>query len=168
MRILRDAYFVAIALNHLAVDLLNSQKEILLVFVAPSLGLSNADIGLVVLIYAVVGSFSQPIFGLLADRFRVHWLSGGSLLWMAFWFSVALFIQGRLAVVPLIVGALGSGAFHSAGTERATSRGEKLMLGQAATAASLFFLFGQAALVLIVTLRRDTGSGGVPASAVGW
>ena len=87
---------------------------------------------------------------------------------MAFWFSVALFIQGRLAVVPLIVGALGSGAFHSAGTERATSRGEKLMLGQAATAASLFFLFGQAALVLIVTLRRDTGSGGVPASAVGW
>ena len=67
MRILRDAYFVAIALNHLAVDLLNSQKEILLVFVAPSLGLSNADIGLVVLIYAVVGSFSQPIFGLLAD-----------------------------------------------------------------------------------------------------
>ena len=51
MRILRDAYFVAIALNHLAVDLLNSQKEILLVFVAPSLGLSNADIGLAADVY---------------------------------------------------------------------------------------------------------------------
>ena len=117
-------------------------------FLAPALALSNADIGLVVLMYAAVGSFSQPIFGLFADRFRVHWLSGGSLLWLAVCFSVALVIQDRLAVVPLVLGALGSGAFHSAGTERATSRGENLMLGEAVTAASIFSLFGQAALAI--------------------
>ena len=91
MRILRDAYFVAIALNHLAVDLLNSQKEILLVFVAPSLGLSNADIGLAADVY-----------------------------------PLALVLQTNSILILM------------------------------------------AALVLIVTLRRDTGSGGVPASAVGW
>ena len=125
MRLLRDAYFVALAVNHLAIDLLNSQKEILVVFLAPSLGLSNADIGLVILIYAAFSSVTQPLFGLLADRFEAHWLSGGSLLWMAGWFSVAVSLPGRWALLALIIGALGSGAFHSAGTERATTRGDR-------------------------------------------
>ena len=65
---MRDGVFVAVAFNHLVVDLLNGQSGILLVFLAISLGLSNSDIGLVTLIYISVGSLTQPLFGLLADR----------------------------------------------------------------------------------------------------
>jgi len=165
VRLLKDAYFVAVALNHLAVDVLNSQKAILLVFLAPSLGLSNADIGLVALIYSFFGSLTQPLFGLLADRFKAPWLSGGSLLWMAGWFAVAVSLPGRWPIPALIIGALGSAAFHSAGTERATTRGETLMAGRAATAASLFFLFGQAGLsfgpALGGVLLQELGARGV-------
>ncbi len=165
MRLLKDAYFIAVALNHLAVDVLNSQKAILLVFLAPSLDLSNADIGLAALIISCFGSLTQPLFGLLADRFKTPWLSGGSLLWMAGWVAVAVSLPGRWPITALIIGAFGSAAFHSAGTERATTRGETLMVGRAATAASLFFLFGQAGLsfgpALGGVLLQELGARGV-------
>ena len=58
MRVLRDGYFLGIGTNHLAVDMLNSQIAVLVVYLSPSLGLSNSDIGLVVLIYLGCGSVS--------------------------------------------------------------------------------------------------------------
>ena len=76
IRLVRDAYFLAVSLNHFAVDLLNSQLGILVVFLAPVLGLDNSDIGLIVLISTSVGSLTQPIFGWLADRYSARWLSG--------------------------------------------------------------------------------------------
>ena len=51
MRVLRDGYFLGVGANHLAVDILNTQMAVLVVYLTPSLGLSNSDIGLVVLIY---------------------------------------------------------------------------------------------------------------------
>ena len=136
MRIMRDGFFVSVAFNHLVVDLLNGQSGILLVFLALSLGLSNSDIGLVTLIYISVGSVTQPLFGLLADRPGSGWLSGASLLWMAACFSAAVLLPGRWALLALILGSLASGVFHSAGTERATARGASLMPERIATAAS--------------------------------
>ena len=142
IRLVRDAYFLAVSLNHFAVDLLNSQLGILVVFLAPVLGLDNSDIGLIVLISTSVGSLTQPLFGWLADRYSARWLSGVSLLWIALWMSMAVSVNVQLAIPLLIVGCLGSAGFHAAGTERATERGSIIMLGRAATAASLFFLFG--------------------------
>src|SRR6185503_15701052 len=46
----------------------------------------------------------------------------------------------------LVAGALGSAAFHPPGAHKAAQIGQVHMAGQAATAASLFFLFGQAGL----------------------
>ena len=69
IRLIRDGYFLSVSLNHFAVDLLNSQLGILVVFLAPVLGLANSDIGLIVLVYTSVGSLTQPIFGWLADRY---------------------------------------------------------------------------------------------------
>ena len=66
--LLRDGYFLALSLNHFAVDLLNSQRSILLVYLAPYLGLDNSDIGLVALGYDMLASLTQPLFGWLADR----------------------------------------------------------------------------------------------------
>lgn len=129
-------------------DLLNSQRAILLVYLAASLGLDNADIGLVALSYAMVGSLTQPLFGWLADKYHIRWLSGISLVWMILWFSVAVTVTGFWAIGTLVVAALGSAAFHAAGTERATTRGKNILFGKAAAAASLFFLFGQAGLAI--------------------
>jgi FSR family fosmidomycin resistance protein-like MFS transporter len=142
IRLIRDSYFLAVSLNHFAVDLLNSQLGILVVFLAPVLELNNSDIGLIVLIYTSVGSLTQPIFGWLADRFSTRWLSGVSLLWIALWMSIAVSVDIQWSIPLLIVGCLGSAGFHAAGTERATNRGSTIMFGRAATAASLFFLFG--------------------------
>lgn len=143
IRLVRDTYFLAVSLNHLAVDLLNSQLGLLVVFLAPVLMLDNSDIGLIVLISTSVGSLTQPIFGWLADRYSTtRWLSGVSLLWIAVWMSMAVSVHVRWAIPLLIIGCLGSAGFHAAGTDRATERGGILMLGRASTAASLFFLFG--------------------------
>ncbi len=142
IRLIRDSYFLAVSLNHFAVDLLNSQLGILVVFLAPVLGLANSDIGLIVLIYTSVGALTQPIFGWLADRYSTRWISGASLLWIVLWMSTAVSTKIEWAIPLLVVGSLGSAGFHAAGTERATERGSVIMLGRAATAASLFFLFG--------------------------
>ena len=144
--LIKDSYFVSIALNHLAVDLLNSQRSILLVYLAPSLGIQNAGIGLISLIYAMVASLSQPIFGWIADRYNLPWLSGISLVWMIVWLSFSALGLGNYVIVTLIVAALGSAAFHASGTEKATSRSQMILLGKVATGASLFFLFGQVGL----------------------
>ena len=142
MRILRDSYFVAVAANHLAVDLLNTQMAILVVFLAPSLGLSNADIGLVVLIYTASGSLTQPVFGWLADRYRFHWICGSSLLWQAGWLSAVVLLPDRWAIPAIAIAALGTAGFHAIGYERATARGDHLMVGRAASSASVFIFFG--------------------------
>ena len=94
------------------------------------------------LVYTSVGSLTQPIFGWLADRYSTRWLSGASLIWIALWISIAVSTNIQWAIPLLIVSTLGSAGFHAAGTERATERGRIIMLGRAATAASLFFLFG--------------------------
>ena len=142
MRILRDSYFVAVAANHLAVDLLNTQMAILVVFLAPSLGLSNADIGLVVLIYTASGSLTQPVFGWLVDRYRFHWICGSSLLWQAGWLSAVVLLPDRWTIHAIAIAALGTAGFHATGYERATARGDHLMIGRAASSASVFIFFG--------------------------
>ena len=142
MRVLRDGYFLGVGANHLAVDILNTQMAVLVVYLSPSLGLSNSDIGLVVLIYMACGSITQPVFGWILDKYRNEWIVGAALLWLAGWVSVAVIVSGMWTIVALSIGALGSAAFHASGIERATMRGGIIMGGRAATAASIFICFG--------------------------
>ena len=145
MRLLRDSYFFAVSTTHFAVDLLGSQMSILMAFFAQSLGLSNTEIGLVIGGYSFVSAISQPLFGWLIDRVGPRWIAPGGLFWTAGFLSLALAIGDRASLPLLVIGGLGSGAFHPAGTMEATRRGQEHFAGRAATAASIFFLFGQAA-----------------------
>jgi FSR family fosmidomycin resistance protein-like MFS transporter len=61
-------------------------------------------------------------------------------------FSLAVLLEGRIVLLPLVLTAVGSGAFHPAATMEATARGRLHFAGRAAFAASLFFLFGQIGL----------------------
>jgi FSR family fosmidomycin resistance protein-like MFS transporter len=145
MRLLRDQLFLTVSTTHFAVDLLGSQIAILMAFFAQTMGLSNTDIGLVTGGYSFASAFSQPFFGWLIDRIGPRWAASGGLFWSAGSISIALLLQSQASLPFLIIAGLGSGAFHPAGTMEATRRGQEHFAGRAATAASIFFIFGQAA-----------------------
>jgi len=144
MSMLRDVSFMAVALAHLAVDVLNAQRGLLLAAWSIPLGLTNTAIGMVSMLYSFAASLSQPAFGVMADRAGPRRLAVGGVIWMAACFGLALVVQGYLALVLLILSALGSAAFHPAGTMESSEIGKLHFHGEAMTAASLFFMFGQA------------------------
>lgn len=146
MNFLRDRSYLATVLAHLGVDLLNSQKSLLLAFLSTPLGLTNSLIGLVSSLYSLSASVSQPLFGLLADRFGTRWVAAGGVLWLSGLFGAAMLAPGYLALVLLVLAALGSAAFHPAGAMEAALRGRESFAGREATAASVFFFFGQGGL----------------------
>jgi FSR family fosmidomycin resistance protein-like MFS transporter len=143
MTLLFDSHFSAVALGHLAVDILNGQRAVLLAFLSGPLGLSNAALAAVSTIYIVSAALIQPVFGLLADRVGPRWVVAGGMLWMATFFSLAVIVPGQAALALLVLASLGSGAFHPAGAMQATLRGRDHLAGRETTAASYFFLFGQ-------------------------
>jgi FSR family fosmidomycin resistance protein-like MFS transporter len=145
MSLLLDAFFSSVAFSHFVVDVLNGNTSVLLAYFSGPLVLTNATIGLVSTTYTVAGSLMQPIFGVLSDRFGARWVVAGGVFWMAVFYSLAMVIPDRTALVFLVLASLGSGAFHPAGTMQATRRGRDHD-GRETTATSYFFLFGQAGL----------------------
>ena len=143
MSLLLDRLFAIVAFGHLAVDILNGQRAVLLTYLSGPLGLSNTALSLVSTLYITIGALSQPVFGHLADRWGPRWLVTGGVLWMGIFFSLALFVPGYWALAFLVVASLGSGAFHPAGTMEANLRGRERFSGRETTAMAYFFLFGQ-------------------------
>lgn len=135
-------------LAHLAVDLLNGSRSVLLAFLSIPLGLTNTLIGLFSTIYTLTASLSQPFFGYLADRIGIRPLAFFGVLWMAAMFGLAFVVEGKVALLFLILAAIGSGAFHPAGAMEATLRGRDHFSGKETTAASIFFLFGEGGLAI--------------------
>jgi FSR family fosmidomycin resistance protein-like MFS transporter len=146
MSLLKNKSFLAASLAHFAVDLLNSTRPVILVFLSVPLGLTNTLIGLIGTFYTLANSLSQPLFGYFADRFGIRSLAFIGVIWMSLMFGIAVVVEGQIALVFLILAALGSAAFHPAGTMEATLRGRDQESGRETTAASIFFLFGQAGL----------------------
>lgn len=148
MNLLRDPSFLAAALAHFGVDLLNSQKSLILAFLSTPLGLTNSLIGLINTLYTLSASLAQPLFGLLADRFGSRWVVAGGVVWLSAAFTAAVLAPGYWSLALLVVAAVGSAAFHPAGAMEATLRGQEHIVGRETTAASLFFFFGQGGLAL--------------------
>ena len=107
--------------------------------------ISNAQIGLGSMAYALMGSLSQPFFGVLADRFGGRWLGAIGLLWTAVFYYAATFSQNYFTLIALMtVASLGSGAFHPQGAMNAGAAGGH----KATTGTSVFFLLGQMGLAI--------------------
>lgn len=148
MSLLKDKIFSSLAWSHFIVDVMNSQRAILLAFWSGPFGLSNASLGGISTLYAFSGSLAQPVFGYLADRFGPRWVITGGVLWISGFFALAVTIPGPVALVFLVLASIGSAAFHPAGSLSATMRGQTHMAGRQTTAASWFFFFGQLAFFL--------------------
>ena len=139
MPLLFDSLFSSVALSHLMVDVFNSSRPVLLTY----LGLTETQIALISTIYIWASALTQPFFGWISDRVGPRWLAAGGVLWMAIFFSGAVYIPGAGGLLCLIIAALGSSSFHPVGTVQATLQGRNHMAGRETTAASLFFMAGQ-------------------------
>jgi FSR family fosmidomycin resistance protein-like MFS transporter len=144
MSLLLDSLFNAVAYGHFIVDVLNGQRSVLLTYWSQELGLSNTWLAMVSTIYVWVASLSQPVFGWITDRFgKTRLMAAGGILWLTGFFALALFLPVGWAIPCLILGSLGSAAFHPSGATQATLRGRTLLAGRETTSTSWFFLFGQ-------------------------
>ncbi|MFQ5435738.1 MAG: MFS transporter [Anaerolineae bacterium] len=139
---LRERPYMAVAITHFFVDVLNSGKNLLVAVLALSIGLTNTQVGLALLLYNVGSSLSQPLFGWLADKAGPRWLVIGGMGWMMAFYSVAALAGDWVALLALTVAGLGSGAFHPTGTMVASQKRQ----GQRARATAVFFMAGQLGL----------------------
>ena len=135
----------AVSFGHMAIDILNASIAMILAVLAVPFSISNAQIGLGSMAYALMGSLSQPFFGVLADRFGGRWLGAIGLLWTAVFYYAATFSQNYFTLIALMtVASLGSGAFHPQGAMNAGAAGGH----KATTGTSVFFLLGQMGLAI--------------------
>lgn len=135
----------AVSFGHMAIDILNASIAMILAVLAVDFNMSNAQIALGGMAYALMGSLTQPFFGVLADRLGGRWLGAVGLLWTAVFYYAATFAQDYFTLITLMtVASLGSGAFHPQGAMNAGAAGGP----KATTGTSVFFLLGQLGLAL--------------------
>jgi len=135
----------SVSLGHLAIDVLSSSVAMILTVLAVPFDLSNSQIGVGVMIYQLVGSLTQPFFGVLADRVGGRWLGAAGLAWTATFYWAATYAQNYPVLLLLMsLAALGSAAFHPQGAMNASEAGQ----GRASSSTAIFFLLGQTGLAL--------------------
>jgi len=148
MRSLFNKTFVAVGLGHFMVDIFNGQRSLIFAFLSVPLALSNTVLGFYNTAYVLLGSLMQPIFGYLTDRVGPRWVLAGGVFWLAGFFTAGILTPGIAGMWLLVLGSLGSGAFHPAGAMLATLAGRDHLSSRETTASSIFFVFGQSGLFL--------------------
>jgi MFS transporter, FSR family, fosmidomycin resistance protein len=112
---LRDGKLITLMLGHLTVDSYVGVIPVLYPVLIGRFELNLATVGLVSLAYSGMAAISQPLFGLLADRYGTR-LTGASLVWTALTFAGVGFVPTFPLLVALACASgLGSGAFHPFG-----------------------------------------------------
>jgi FSR family fosmidomycin resistance protein-like MFS transporter len=112
---LRNRNLLTLMLGHLTVDSYVGVLPVLYPLLIGRFHLDFATVGLVSLAYSGTAAVSQPLFGILADRFGTR-LTGVTLGWTALTFALVGFVPS-FPLLLLLAGAsgLGSGAFHPLG-----------------------------------------------------
>lgn len=140
----RQRLFWSVTLGHFTIDTFNGMGPVLLTFLSGHvMSLTNTQIGFAVSAYQLVAALSQPFFGYLTDKTGGRWLGAGGLAWTVSLLMTALLLsttgQYILLLIPYVLAALGSGAFHPVGTYHAADSDKK----RTTSNLSIFFLMGQ-------------------------
>ena len=141
----RGRLFWAVSLGHLTVDVFNGSVPVVLTFLSGHLmTLTNTQIGAAISAYQMCAAVSQPVCGWLADRTGGRWLGAGGVAWTVTMIALSLVVAATtrsygLMVIPLVLAAFGSGAFHPVGTMHAAESDSLRSTGNL----SVFFLMGQ-------------------------
>ena len=137
--LLKNVTLWSLTLGHFSIDMLAGSMPIVVgLFLKESLGLSLAQIGLMLGAYKMSSSLTQPLFGYLSDRYGGRWFAVGGLLWMAS-------LQGFIGYMPTfesaltlaLLAGLGSAAFHPQGAS-----GANYAAGKNKTAGVAMFMLG--------------------------
>ncbi len=143
----RNRQLMAVVIGHFMIDVLNGTGAVLLAVMAGPLGLTNGQIATALMVYMLIGSLSQPLFGLLADRLqgRAMLLAAIGVLWMALFYTlVALAPSWGLLLPVFLLAPLGSGLFHPVGTASAAIAEPE----RASSATAIFFFGGQVGMAM--------------------
>src|SRR5260370_3925028 len=109
---LSNGKLLTLMLGHFTVDSYVGVLPVLYPLLIGKFQLSFATVGLVSLAYSGMAAVSQPLFGLLADRFGTRF-TGLALAWTALTFSVIGFVNSFPLLLALaFASGLGSCAFH--------------------------------------------------------
>ncbi len=141
----RGRLFWAVSLGHLTVDIFNGSVAVTLTFLSGHLlTLTNTQIGAAISAYQMCAAVSQPVCGWIADRTGGRWLGAGGVAWTVSLIALSLIVAATtrsfgLMVIPLVLAAFGSGAFHPVGTMHAAESDAQRTTGNL----SVFFLMGQ-------------------------
>ncbi|HET9781037.1 MAG TPA: MFS transporter [Candidatus Dormibacteraeota bacterium] len=112
---LRNGKLTTLMLGHFTVDSYVGVLPVLYPLLIGRFKLSLATVGLVSLAYSGMAAISQPLFGILADRYGTR-LTGLALAWTAMTFSIIGFVTSFPLLLALaLASGLGSGAFHPLG-----------------------------------------------------
>src|SRR3989442_3963507 len=112
---LRNGKLLTLMLGHLTVDSYVGVIPVLYPLLIGRFHLSLATVGLISLACGGTAAISQPLFGLLADRFGTRF-TGLALVWTAITFSAVGFVNSFPLLVALaLASGVGSGAFHPLG-----------------------------------------------------
>lgn len=104
---------VVLAAGHFTIDAYSSFFLPLLPLLAVRLGLNYAMVGGLTAMASLSSSFSQPLFGVLADRMRRPWfVAMGPLIAAVFMASVGLAPSYAALVTLLVLGGVGVAMFH--------------------------------------------------------
>ena len=111
----RNRGLVTLMLGHFTVDSYVGFLPVLYPLLIHRFHLDLETVGLVTLAYSGMASVSQPLFGILADRYGTR-LTGVALAWTAATFASVGFMPSFPALVAVAaLAGLGSGAFHPLG-----------------------------------------------------
>ncbi|HET7466091.1 MAG TPA: MFS transporter [Candidatus Dormibacteraeota bacterium] len=112
---LRDGKLITLMLGHLTVDSYVGVIPVLYPLLIGRFDLNLATVGLISLAYSGMAAISQPLFGVIADRYGTR-LTGLTLAWTAVTFALVGFVPTFPLLVALACASgLGSGAFHPLG-----------------------------------------------------
>jgi len=150
---------VLLAAAHVANDAITSMLSTLLPTLQLRFGLSAGMLAVLVAVFSFSSSVTQPLFGALSDRLGRRSLA-------AFGLVLSVSLLSLMAVAPsvwtllglLVVGGLGSAAFHPAGTSiaRASGGNKELAVGMFSAGGMLGLALGPV-LVLAVTTTLGLG-----------
>ncbi len=113
----------SLTLGHFCTDMLAGAMPIAIgLYLKEALGLSLAQTGFLLSMYALTSSLTQPFFGYFSDRYGGRWFAVGGVLWLAILQGIVGFMPnyGSALVVTALAG-FGSAAFHPQGASGANA-----------------------------------------------
>lgn len=118
---LRNKPLMILAAGHFTVDMYSGMLPVLFPEFRDTFDLSLGTVGLVALAYTGMASVSQPIFGMVADRFGTR-LTGVAQVWTSVLFAILGFVPSfPLLLLFAGLAGLGSGWFHPFGALNASA-----------------------------------------------